>query len=86
MRLYWRETMKIKNKTKQGYIDAEVGDGIDISTRMKDHRGTVQKGLSQTITCAGGNNIGVMVNESRERESRVVIMTFANLPQKNVLC
>lgn len=61
--------MKIKNKTKQGYIDAEIGDGIDISSRMEQHRGTVQKGISQTITCNGGNNVGVVVNdESRERE------------------
>lgn len=60
--------MKIKNKTKQGYLEAEIGDGVDISTRMESHRGTVQKGLTQTITCAGGNNIGVVINGSRERE------------------
>lgn len=80
--------MKIKNKTKQGYLEAEIGDGIDISTRMESHRGTVQKGLSQTITCAGGNNVGVLVNESREREreSRVMTLPFANLLQRNALC
>ena len=53
--------MKIKNATKQGYIEAEIGDGIDISSRMESHRGTVQKGLSQTLTCQGGNNVGVVV-------------------------
>lgn len=53
--------MKIKNATKQGYIEAEVGDGIDISSRMESHRGTAQKGLSQTLTCQGGNNVGVVV-------------------------
>lgn len=39
----------IKNRTKMGYTMASEGDGIDISPRMKYHRGTVQKGMSQTI-------------------------------------
>ena len=46
--------MNIKNATKQGYLKADEGDGIDISTRMQYHRGTVQKGISQTITTMGG--------------------------------
>lgn len=33
----------IKNATKQGYLEATDGDGIDISSRMESHRGTVQK-------------------------------------------
>lgn len=52
----------IKNATKQGYLEAEDGDGIDISQRMEYHRGTVQKGLSQTLSCAGGGTQGVIVN------------------------
>ena len=44
----------IKNATKKGYLEATEGDGIDISPRMKYHRGTVQKGKSQTLTTAGG--------------------------------
>ena len=59
--------MKIKNATIQGYIEAEIGDGIDISSRMESHRGTVQKGLAQTLTCEGGNNVGVVVNREREQ-------------------
>ena len=40
----------IKNATKKGYLLAEEEeDGIDISTRMESHRGTVQKGLAQTL-------------------------------------
>lgn len=46
----------IKNATKQGYLEAEEGDGVDISTRMEYHRGTVQKGLSQTLSTHGGGN------------------------------
>ena len=46
--------LAIKNATSLGYLEAEVGDGIDISSRMEYHRGTVQKGKSQTITTMGG--------------------------------
>lgn len=53
----------IKNNTKQGYLLAEEGDAVDISGRMEWHRGTVQKGVSQTITTAGGDNVGVVVKE-----------------------
>ena len=44
-----RERVPIKNRTKMGYTMASEGDGIDISPRMIYHRGTVQKGMSQTI-------------------------------------
>ena len=46
--------LKIKNATSKGYLEAIEGDGIDISSRMEHHRGTVQKQKSQTITTAGG--------------------------------
>ena len=44
----------IKNATKKGYLEAKHGDGVDISSRMETHRGTVQKGMAQTITTMGG--------------------------------
>lgn len=40
----------IKNATKLGYLEREEGDGIDISSRMEYHRGTVQKNVAQTLT------------------------------------
>lgn len=55
----------IKNATKQGYLEAEEGDGIDISSRMQHHRGTVQKESTQTITTKGGNDIGVIIKENK---------------------
>lgn len=58
----------IKNATKQGYLEAEIGDGVDISSRMNKHRGTVQKGLSQTITTMGGANVGVVVKNEEKNE------------------
>ena len=51
----------IKNATKKGYLEATDGDGIDISSRMEHHRGTVQKDKIQTLTTSGGNDRGVCV-------------------------
>lgn len=62
-----KDTLPIKNATKQGYLLAEEGDGVDISSRMQYHRGTVQKGMTQTITTAGGNNVGVVVADTKLR-------------------
>ena len=56
-------SLKIKNATKKGYLEAEEGDGVDISSRMKWHRGTVQKQTSQTITTMGGEDVGVIIND-----------------------
>ena len=53
--------IKVKNATKKGYLEAHDGDGIDISSRMEHHRGTVQKGKTQTLTTMGGENNGVVV-------------------------
>lgn len=48
----------VYDKTKKGYKEASYGDGIDISSRMQSHRGTVQKGLSQTLLTS--SNVGVL--------------------------
>lgn len=56
-------SIPIKNATEQGYLEAEEGDGVDISGRMQYHRGTVQKETSQTITTMGGEDIGVVVKD-----------------------
>ena len=53
--------ISIKNATKKGYLEATDGDGIDISSRMEHHRGTVQKDKIQTLTTSGGNDRGVCV-------------------------
>ena len=56
--------IRIKNNTKKGYLEAVEGDGIDLSQpNSKTKRGRVQKSKVQTITCGGGNNLGVIVNE-----------------------
>ena len=52
----------VKNATKKGYLEASDGDGVDISSRMEHHRGTVQKNKTQTLTTMGGENNGVVVD------------------------
>lgn len=39
----------VRNNTKKGYLEASEGDGIDCSSRMQSHRGTVQKEMCQTL-------------------------------------
>ena len=61
-----KDFLKIKEATKKGCKIAEEGDGIDISGRMKYHRGTVQKGISQTLLTSG-DNVGVVVKVPLKR-------------------
>ena len=58
-----KEAIPICEATKKGYKMGQEGDGVDISGRMQYHRGTVQKGLSQTILTKG-DNVGVIVKDN----------------------
>ena len=58
------ESIPIKNNTKKGYTNANIGDGIDIGSRMETHRGTVQKNVSQSILTTGGEERGVIVKKN----------------------
>ena len=58
----------VKNATKKGYLEASDGDGVDISSRMEHHRGTVQKGKTQTLTTMGGENNGVVVDDTLKKD------------------
>ena len=51
----------IKNNTEKGYLEAEEGDGINIGGRMEYQRGNVQKGMSQTLSTMGGQDVGVAI-------------------------
>ena len=53
------DKLYIKEATKKGYKEAYEGDGIDISSRMETHRGTVQSGMAQTIKTS--IDVGVVV-------------------------
>lgn len=54
----------IKNNTKQGYLEAEEGDGV--YTNPSNKRGMVQKGMAQTLT--GFQDKGVVTNNLRIRK------------------
>jgi len=67
--------LKIKNNTKQGYLEAQDGDGIDLAQpNSKTRRGRVQKDSIQTLTTQ--NNLGVCVlgnySPSGHEASRIV--------------
>lgn len=55
--------IKVKNATKKGYLEASEGDGVDISSRMEYHRGTVQEQSIQTLTTSCGTDVGVVEKE-----------------------
>lgn len=54
------ECLKIKEKTKKGYTEAQDGDGVYIN-RHHQKRGVVQKGMIQTIKTSP--DIGVVVKD-----------------------
>ena len=60
------QTILIKNNNEKGFLEAESGDGINICGRMEYQRGNVQKGSSQTLSCRGGNDVGVVVENGQK--------------------
>ena len=56
--------VRIKNNTKKGYLEAQAGDGVYTNTSTK--RGTVQKGMIQTLTTF--HDKGVVMNDLRIRK------------------
>ena len=54
----------VREATKKGYAEAEVGDSVNIGQpNSKTRRGRVGKQVSQTLTTAGGNEMAVVVDE-----------------------
>lgn len=57
-------SISVKEATKKGYAEAEVGDSVNIGQpNSKTRRGRVGKQVSQTLTTAGGNEMSVVVDE-----------------------
>lgn len=75
MQLVEEESILIKEATKKGFKEAYEGDGIDIGGRMESHRGTVQRGMAQTLKTSG-DEVGVVVvgnySPSNHNAARVV--------------
>ena len=54
----------VKEATKKGYAEAEVGDSVNIGQpNSKTRRGRVGKQVSQTLTTSGGNEMAVVVDD-----------------------
>lgn len=54
----------VREATKKGYAEAEVGDSVNIGQpNSKTRRGRVGKQVSQTLTTAGGNEMAVVVDD-----------------------
>ena len=79
--------LRIKNGTKLGYLEAEVGDGIDLAyPDSKQRRGRVQKGMTQTVTTH--DSLGVMVYDEQNKKIHVdgicnTIMCDGSSPNHN---
>ena len=52
-------------------MEAYEGDGVDISARMESHRGTVQKGIAQTIKTS--MEVGVVIYDRPKCNSKLTI-------------
>lgn len=62
------KSIKIKNATKKGYLEACEGDGVDLAMPSSlTRRGRVQPQMAQTLDCAGGATKGVVVMEEKIR-------------------
>lgn len=90
------ESLQIKNATKKGYLEANEGDGIDIGGRMETHRGTVQKGTSQTLktSCDVGVVVGMyqydksdtfMKGKDRFQKDKKIADTLCTAPKEGVV-
>lgn len=54
----------VKEATKKGYAEAEVGDSVNIGQpNSTTRRGRVGKQVSQTLTTSSGNEMAVVVDE-----------------------
>ena len=69
----WRQpSVFIKNNTKQGYVEATYGDGIDLAFPSSNtRRGRVQKDLAQTLDTSDSKGV-VVVDDSNGVEFPVI--------------
>lgn len=60
----YNPSVLVREATKKGYTEAEVGDSVNIGQpNSKTRRGGVGKQVSQTLTTSGGNEMAVVVDE-----------------------
>lgn len=67
----YEDRLLIKNATKQGYLEAQEGDGIGLTAATRSgHRGTVQKDKVQTIFGGGQGTV-----EKNDKQLRIRKLT-----------
>ena len=60
----YNPSVLVREATKKGYAEAEVGDSVNIGQpNSKTRRGRVGKQVSQTLTTSGGNEMTVVTDE-----------------------
>lgn len=58
------QKVAVREATKKGYAEAEVGDSVNIGQpNSKTRGGRIGKQISQTLTTSGGNEMAVVVDE-----------------------
>ena len=62
-------SIRIPEATKKGYLLARKGDGVDLAANRGNHRGTVQKGMAQTLKTSP--DVGVVVSLKRGYDIKV---------------
>lgn len=68
----------IKNATKTGYLEAKVGDGIDLAyPDSETRRGRVQPQQSNTLTTS--DNLGVLVDDESIRIRKLTPKEYRRL-------
>lgn len=66
----------IKNNTKSGYLVAKDGDGVDVSSRMEHHRGTVQKGMSHTLTTSCDSGVCISTKGKKLDVAKTILAGY----------
>ena len=60
----YNPSVTVREATKKGYAEAEVGDSVNIGQpNSKTRRGRVGKQVAQTLTTSGGNEMAVVVDD-----------------------
>ena len=78
------DTILIKNATKQGYLEATDGDGIDLAQpNSETRRGRVQKDSIQTITTK--DNLGVVIDLKTKNKRIKQLVESSSLKENDTL-
>lgn len=62
-------SLKIRNNTSKGYLEAKYGDGVDLTNpKSKTRRGRVQSQRIHTLDTSAGRSKGIITKDLRIRK------------------